>query len=66
MTLWQLAKRGIQAVGFEQFGIAHDRSAAGGESRMFRTAYMEGADYVPLLKKSRELGVLQVCICRGE
>jgi len=55
MTLWQLAKRGIQAVGFEQFGIAHDRSAVGGESRMFRTAYMEGADYVPLLKKSREL-----------
>lgn len=55
MTLWQLAKRGIEAVGFEQFGIAHDRSAVGGESRMFRTAYMEGADYVPLLKKSREL-----------
>ncbi|KKK39963.1 sarcosine oxidase [Mesobacillus campisalis] len=55
MTLWQLAKRGIHAVGFEQFGIAHDRSAVGGESRMFRTAYMEGADYVPLLKKSREL-----------
>lgn len=55
MTLWQLARRGINAVGFEQFGIAHDRSAAGGESRMFRTAYMEGPEYVPLLKKSREL-----------
>ncbi|GGP09342.1 N-methyl-L-tryptophan oxidase [Oceanobacillus neutriphilus] len=55
MTLWQLARRGIKAVGFEQFGIAHDRSAAGGESRMFRTAYMEGPEYVPLLKQSREL-----------
>ncbi|MBT2698596.1 N-methyl-L-tryptophan oxidase [Bacillus sp. ISL-40] len=55
MTLWQLAKKGIEAVGFEQFGIAHDRSAAGGESRMFRTAYMEGAEYVPLLKESRVL-----------
>lgn len=55
MTLWQLAKKGIQAVGFEQYGIAHDRSAAGGESRMFRTAYMEGAEYVPMLKKSRLL-----------
>lgn len=55
MTLWQLAKKGFEAVGFEQFGIAHDRSAAGGESRMFRTAYMEGAQYVPLLKKSRLL-----------
>ncbi|KGR89909.1 sarcosine oxidase [Ureibacillus massiliensis 4400831 = CIP 108448 = CCUG 49529] len=55
MVLWQLAKKGIQAVGFEQYGIAHDRSAAGGESRMFRTAYMEGAEYVPMLKKSRLL-----------
>lgn len=55
MVLWQLAKAGIQAVGFEQFGTAHDRSAAGGESRMFRTAYMEGANYVPLLKESRKL-----------
>lgn len=55
MVLWQLAKKGIQAVGFEQYGIAHDRSAAGGESRMFRTAYMEGAEYVPLLKQSRLL-----------
>lgn len=55
MALWQLAKAGIDAVGFEQYGIAHERSAAGGESRMFRTAYMEGADYVPLLKASRRL-----------
>ncbi|GAA2104694.1 MULTISPECIES: N-methyl-L-tryptophan oxidase [Brevibacterium] len=55
MVLWQLAKAGVEAVGFEQFGIGHDRSAAGGESRMFRTAYMEGADYVPLLKASRKL-----------
>ncbi|WP_029090166.1 N-methyl-L-tryptophan oxidase [Brevibacterium album] len=55
MVLWQLAKAGAEAVGFEQFGIGHDRSAAGGESRMFRTAYMEGADYVPLLKASRKL-----------
>ncbi|UVI36682.1 N-methyl-L-tryptophan oxidase [Brevibacterium spongiae] len=55
MALWQLAKAGIDAVGFEQFGLAHERSAAGGESRMFRTAYMEGADYVPMLKASRKL-----------
>lgn len=55
MALWQLAKAGIDAVGFEQFGLAHERSAAGGESRMFRTAYMEGADYVPMLKAARKL-----------
>lgn len=55
MVLWQLSKAGFDSVGFEQFGTAHDRSAAGGESRMFRTAYMEGANYVPLLKESRKL-----------
>ena len=50
MTLWQLARRGISAVGFEQFGVPHDRSAHGAESRIFRTAYMEGVEYVPLLR----------------
>ncbi|SMY12656.1 N-methyl-L-tryptophan oxidase [Brevibacterium jeotgali] len=55
MVLWQLSRSGFDAVGFEQFGTAHDRSAAGGESRMFRTAYMEGANYVPLLKEARKL-----------
>ncbi|GHI00981.1 N-methyl-L-tryptophan oxidase [Neobacillus kokaensis] len=43
MVMWQLAKRGAAVIGFEQFGIGHDRSAAGGESRLFRTA-----GYAPL------------------
>lgn len=55
MALWQLAKKGIDVTGFEQFGIGHDRSAVGGESRLFRTAYREGAEYVPLLRRSKEL-----------
>ncbi|MFD1705370.1 N-methyl-L-tryptophan oxidase [Siminovitchia sediminis] len=55
MTLWQLAKRGVSAVGFEQFGIGHDYSAAGGESRIFRTAYGEGYEYVPLMLESYKL-----------
>lgn len=49
MCLWQLARRGINAVGFEQFAPGHDRSAAGGETRIFRTAYREGSQYLPLL-----------------
>lgn len=53
MAAWQLAKRGISVLGFEQFGTGHDRSAAGGESRLFRTAYMEGAQYVPLLQEAQ-------------
>jgi sarcosine oxidase len=52
MALWRLAQRGVRAIGFEQFGVGHDRGAAGGESRIFRTAYMEGSEYVPLLQEA--------------
>ncbi|MCU9602699.1 N-methyl-L-tryptophan oxidase [Pallidibacillus thermolactis] len=55
MAAWQLSKRGVSVLGFEQFGIGNDRTAAGGESRLFRTAYMEGAEYVPLLIEAKKL-----------
>jgi sarcosine oxidase len=55
MTLWQLARAGVEAIGFEQYAPGHDRAAAGGESRIFRTAYLEGPQYVPLLLRAREL-----------
>ncbi|OLS40119.1 N-methyltryptophan oxidase [Bacillus sp. MRMR6] len=55
MAAWQLASKGMSVIGFEQFGIGHDRSAAGGESRLFRTAYKEGAQYVPLLQEAKKL-----------
>ncbi len=55
MATWQLAQAGADVVGFEQYGLAHDRGAVGGESRLFRMAYHEGAEYVPLLRRAREL-----------
>lgn len=55
MTAWRLAEAGLSTIAFERFGIGHDRSAAGGESRIFRTAYLEGPEYVPLLRRSQEL-----------
>ncbi|HLU56735.1 MAG TPA: N-methyl-L-tryptophan oxidase [Pseudonocardia sp.] len=55
MSAWRLARAGARVLGFEQFGIAHDRGAAGGESRLFRMAYHEGPEYVPLLRRAREL-----------
>ncbi len=55
MTLWQLARAGVDAIGFEQYAPGHDQAAAGGESRIFRTAYLEGPQYVPLLTRAREL-----------
>jgi len=53
MTCWQLARRGVRVLGIEQFAPGHDRSGAGGESRIFRTAYLEGAEYVPLLLEAQ-------------
>jgi sarcosine oxidase len=55
MAAWQLAGRGQRVVGFEQFAPGHDRGAHGGESRIFRTAYLEGQEYVPLLQESERL-----------
>jgi sarcosine oxidase len=55
MTLWQLARAGVDAIGFEQYAPGHDQAAAGGESRIFRTAYLEGPQYVPLLLRARQL-----------
>lgn len=55
MALWQLARAGVDAIGFEQYTPGHDRAAAGGESRIFRTAYLEGPEYVPLLQRALQL-----------
>ncbi|MFC7403675.1 N-methyl-L-tryptophan oxidase [Georgenia alba] len=55
MALWHLAERGIRATGFDAFAPGHDRGGYGGQSRIFRMAYREGAEYVPLLQRSLEL-----------
>lgn len=38
LTAWKLASRGVSVLGFEQYGLAHDRSAHGGGSRRFVVA----------------------------
>ncbi|RNE48204.1 N-methyl-L-tryptophan oxidase [Corynebacterium alimapuense] len=56
MAMWQLSKdKDVEVIGFEQFGVGHGYGAFTGESRLFRTAYHEGAKYVPLLLRAREL-----------
>lgn len=55
MALWQLAERGLTAVGFEQHGLVHTYGSFTGESRLFRTAYHESPRYVPMLLAAREL-----------
>jgi sarcosine oxidase len=42
MTLWSLARRGIDVLGIEQFWAPHARGASAGESRLLRTLpYLE-------------------------
>ncbi len=54
-ALYELVKRGADVVGFEAFGIGNDLSAVGGETRLFRRLYREGAAYRKLIERSLEL-----------
>lgn len=49
-ALYSLAKRGRRVIGFERLEPAHPQSSSFGESRVFRMAYFEHPDYVPLLR----------------
>src|SRR4051794_29329141 len=51
-TCYQLAARGVRVLGLEQFTIPHDRGSSHGISRLFRLAYYEHPDYVPLLRRA--------------
>jgi sarcosine oxidase len=54
-ALWRLAKRGAGVIGVEQFEPGHARGASHGQSRIIRTAYAEGAGYVPLALRAWRL-----------
>lgn len=43
---------GARVLGIEQFAPAHERGSSHGRSRIFRHAYFEHPDYVPLLRHS--------------
>lgn len=59
-ALWQLARRGIDAIGIERFQPGHDRGSGHGESRIIRSCHQEGPQYGPLIEAAwplwRELG----------
>lgn len=51
-ALWALARRGVPAVGIEQFAVGHDRGSSHGRSRLFRGGSAEGPTYVDLASRS--------------
>lgn len=51
-TLYHLAKRGLNVLGIEQFGIPHEMGSSHGLTRIIRLAYYEDPSYVPLLRRT--------------
>jgi sarcosine oxidase len=51
----QLAQRGLRVIGIDRFRPPHDRGSTHGETRITRLAVGEGAEHVPLVRRSHEL-----------
>jgi sarcosine oxidase len=54
-ALCQLARRGVRAIGIEQFQLGHDRGSSHGLTRMIRLAHFENPSYVPLMRRAYAL-----------
>jgi monomeric sarcosine oxidase len=54
-SAWELARRGQRALVLEQFSLVHDRGAHSGQTRVFRHAYAEGPEYIPLVMRADAL-----------
>jgi len=51
-TLFHLARLGVKALGVEARGPVHRDGSSHGDTRIFRRAYWEGDQYVPMLNRS--------------
>jgi sarcosine oxidase len=54
-TLYQLARRGVRAIGIDRFTPPHDRGSSHGETRITRLAVGEGDGYAPLVRRSHAI-----------
>lgn len=54
-TLYQLARRGVRAIGLDRFAPPHTMGSSHGETRITRQAVGEGRDYVPLVLDSHRI-----------
>jgi sarcosine oxidase len=54
-ALYQLARRGVSAIGIDRFTPPHARGSSHGESRITRQAIGEGEEYVPFALRSHEI-----------
>ncbi|HYV99407.1 MAG TPA: N-methyl-L-tryptophan oxidase [Gemmatimonadaceae bacterium] len=54
-TLAHLARAGQRVLGIDRFAPPHDRGSSHGETRIYRQAYYEAPEYVPLALRALEL-----------
>ena len=54
-VLYQLARRGVDAIGIDRYAPPHTRGSSHGETRITRQAIGEGEAYVPLVLRSNEI-----------
>jgi monomeric sarcosine oxidase len=54
---WALSTQGVSVLVLEQYGHIHSMGSHGGGTRMFRHAYAEGYEYVPLMFHADDLWV---------
>lgn len=52
---YQLAARGVSVIGFDRYEPPHPYGSTHGDTRITRLAIGEGAEYVPLVRRSHEL-----------
>lgn len=50
-----LARRGAHVLAVDRFSPGHARGSSHGQTRLIRLAYFEHPDYVPLLRRARDL-----------
>lgn len=54
-TLFQLASRGVDVLGIDQFRPPHEFGSSHGETRITRLAVAEGTALAPLVSRSHEI-----------
>jgi sarcosine oxidase len=54
-TLYHLARRGVTALGIDQFRPPHSMGSSHGDSRIIREAYYEHPLYVPMVRRAYQL-----------
>jgi sarcosine oxidase len=54
-TLFELSRRGVRALGIDQFEPPHTLGSTHGRTRIIREAYFEHPLYVPLVRRAYEL-----------